>query len=274
MLRRLFSLVVLFVLLYLGLARPLGAQAPAFTQGYGADQPLQKGMIVRLKAADTSKVEPLSQKDIDRMHGVVVNANDAPVTLSSEGQKVFVATTGSYEALVSSQNGGIAAGDYVTISTLNGVGMRSGSKETLVIGRALTAFDDKSETLATATIKNSVGAERTIRLGRVMVDITIARNPLLKVEQPNLPEFLQNASEDIAGKPVDAPRVYIALVIFIITTAIAGSLLYGGARSGIISIGRNPLSRKLVIRGMTQVVIAGLIIFIVGLFGVYLLLKL
>jgi hypothetical protein len=45
-------------------------------------------------------------------------------------------------------------------------------------------------------------------------------------------------------------------------------------RSSMIALGRNPLSRKSILRGMFQVIITSIIIFICGLFGVYLLLKL
>ncbi len=271
---RLLALVALGVLIALGLLSPLGAEPTALTQGYNVDKPLQKGMIVRLKDGDATKVEPLSSGEIENMHGVVVNANDAPITLSGEGQKVFVATTGTYEVLVSTQNGPIKVGDLVTVSGLHGVGMRAGSEEAWVLGRAVTAFETGSTVLGTAEVKSSDGTSKSVQLGRVAVDITVARNPLVKATQPNLPEFLQKATETIAGKPVDAPRAYMALVVFIVTTSIAASLLYGGVRSGIISIGRNPLSKKMVSLGMMQVVLAGLIIFIIGLFGVYLLLKL
>jgi hypothetical protein len=60
----------------------------------------------------------------------------------------------------------------------------------------------------------------------------------------------------------------------VIAGAVSGSLIYSGIRSGMIAIGRNPLSKKSIVRGIIQVVIVGLIIFLVGVFGVYLLLKL
>lgn len=271
---RILAFAVLVILVALSLAGPLGAQPPAFTQGFGTDEPVQKGMIVRLKDGDASKVEPLSQEVMDKMYGVVVDANDAPLTLSAEGEKVFVANGGRYEVLVSSQNGNIAVGDYITLSVIHGIGMKAGTEEAMVIGRALDAFDEKSPLVSSTSIKDSAGGEREVRITRLQVDISVARNPLLKGKEPNLPDVLRKVSESVAGKPVEATRVYIALVVFIITTAISGSLLYGGIRSGIISIGRNPLSRKMIIRGMIQVIIAGLIIFIIGIFGVYLLLKL
>lgn len=262
----------LVTLVALSLVSPLGAQA--VTKGYGSDQPLQRGMLVQLKKDDATKIEPVSQKDMEKLHGVVVDPNDAPVTLSADGSKVFVATAGQYEILVADQNGAIAAGDYVTVSALDGIGMKAGTVEPIVIGRALAAFDGKSNVISTTDVKDSAGATRSVAIGRVKVDVLVAKNPLLRGERANVPEFLRKASQAIAGKEVSTVRIYLSLVVFIVCTIIAGVLMYGGVRSAIISIGRNPLSKKAIIRGMIQVILVGLTIFITGIFGVYLLLKL
>lgn len=268
---RLMALSALGLLIAVSLQHPLSAQT--VTQGYNSDQPIQRGMIVNIKKDDGTKIELSTTATIDHIHGVVVDANDAPVTLSNEGEKVFVATTGHFDVLVSTQGGAINAGDYITISGLDGIGMKSGSKETVVVGRALASFDGKSGAVSTTDVKDSSGATHSVNIGRVLVDVNVARNPHLKAPDANLPEFLQRASTAIAGKPVNPVRVYTGVVIFMVSTVIAGSLLYGGVRSAITSIGRNPLSRKSIIRGMLQVIVTGLIIFISGILGVYLLLK-
>jgi hypothetical protein len=269
---RLFALALLSLLVGLSIAGPISAQA--VTEGFNADAKLQRGMIVKVKKEDAKKVEPVTRESADQMHGVTVNANDAPVTLSDDGQKVFVATTGHYDLLVSDQAGAISTGDYVTISAIAGVGMKAGSKDAYVIGRALAAFDGKQNVTGASELKDSAGQTQKVNLGRVQVDITVARNPLLKGEDPNVPEFLRKATEAIAGKPVNAVRIYIGIVVFLISTLIAASLMYGGIKSALISVGRNPLARKRIIRSMFQVVVTGLIVFTIGLFGVYLILKL
>lgn len=270
--QRLLAVVALAVLVILSISQSLGAQT--LTQGYGTDGTLQKGMIIRIKDGDTSKAQPLAFDQADKMHGVVVDSNDAAVTLSADGEKAFVATTGRYEVLVSNQAGEIKEGDYIAISALHGVGMKAGDRDSMVIGRALAGFDGQNRVVGATKIKDSSGAERDVRLGRVLADITVARNPLLRNQSPNLPSALQRVSEAVAGKPVGAVKVYVSLIILSLTTIVAGALLYGGVRNGMISMGRNPLSKKLILRGMIQVVVVGLIIFILGLFGVYLLLKL
>jgi hypothetical protein len=268
---RVLALSGLLLLVVTSLQHPLSAQT--LTQGYGSDSQLQRGIMVQIKKEDPTKVEPVSQKTMDQMHGVIVDPNDAPVTLSADGQKVFVATTGHFDVLVSNQNGAIKSGDFITVSAIDGIGMKAGNAEPFIVGRALAGFDGKAGALSSTEIKDNTGGKRTVNIGRIEVDLGVARNPLLKGTEPNLPEFLRRASEAIAGKAVNPVRVYIGVIVFIVSTVIAGSLLYGGVRSGIISIGRNPLSKKSIIRGMLQVIITGLIIFITGLFGVYLLLK-
>lgn len=269
---RMLALIALGFLIVLSLSSPL--QAQTVSQGYGTDSQLQRGMIVQLKKSDTSKVEPLTYETIDQMLGVVVNANDAAVTLSSSDQRVFVANTGHYSVLVSDQNGTINAGDYITVSNLTGVGMKAGQVEPMVVGRALAGFNGRDNVIGETSIKDSSGASRKVHLGRVDTDISVSRNPLQKAKEPQVPQYLQRATEAIAGKPVNPLRAYLGVVLFVGATILAGSLMYSGIRGALISIGRNPLSKKSIIRGMLQVVLTGLIIFISGLFGVYLLLKL
>jgi hypothetical protein len=175
--------------------------------------------------------------------------------------------------LVSTQNGPLKAGDYITISAIDGIGMKAGSKEQFIIGRALGDFDGSINKVGTSKVKSSDGKSIDVTIGRVQADVLVAGNPLLKPEEANVPEVLRKAAEAVAGKPVNAVRIYMGLFVFIVSTIIAGILMYGGVRSAIISIGRNPLGKKSIIRGMFQVIITGLIVFISGVFGVYLLLR-
>lgn len=267
-LHRVIALAALVLLVLLSASGTGMLFAQAVTQGYAADGNLQRGMMVSIKEDDATKVQAVDTETSDKLHGVIVDANDAPVTLSAEGQKVFVATSGKYDVLVSNQNGPIKPGEYITISSLAGIGMRVDDHQPFVIGKALEEFDGKNGVASTAELDG-----RTIQIGRVQTDILVARNPLQKPVS-NLPDFLRRAAENIAGKPVNTSRVYLSTVIFILSTIVASNLLYGGVRNGIISVGRNPLSKKSIVRSMMQVIIVGITIFVSGIFGVYLLLRL
>lgn len=246
------------------------------TQGYGSTTTLQKGMIVMLDDKDPTKVDALTLATIAQMQGVVVSASDSAVSLSSNSnqQQVFVATFGLYDVLVSNQNGPIQTGDYITISSLGGVGMKADTNQSLVLGKAAANFEGTANVEGTATLTDSTGKHISVSLGRIPVQIGIAHNPLQQTLQNDLPGFLRRASQLIADKPVSSARVYLGMAILIVSAVLAGSMLYAGIRSGLVAIGRNPLARKTISRNIAQVIITSLIIFIIGIFAVYLLLKL
>lgn len=245
--------------------------AQAVTKGYGSDEKLQRGMMVAVKKDDTSKVEAINKDSLDRLKGVVVEANDSPITLSNEKEKVFVSTAGNNEVLISDENGPIQQGDYISISSLAGVGMKVGEDQSIVLGRALGKFEGKDDSIGTTAGTSG----KTVHFGRIQVAISINRNPLVKTaEGDDVPGFLKKIGTAIVDKPVSSVRLYLALVVFVATSIITGIIVYAGVRNTLISIGRNPLSKKTIYRGLVQIILMGLIIFITGLFGVYLLLKL
>lgn len=261
------------LILLITLSAKLPLEAQNLTQSYNSDQSLERGMIVEIDKSDPSKVKASSLTNISQMHGVVVNANDAPVALSTAGNKYFVAKNGQYEILVSNLGGKIAIGDYITISAISGIGTKAGIVEEAVIGKALEVFDGQANVIESSQVKNSAGKDIKVQIGRIKADIAVGRNPLQKAKDPNLPSFLKKAAEKIAGKEVSTVKIYLSALVFFVSSAVSFVLMYGGVRSGVISVGRNPLSKKSIVKSMLQVIVTGLIVFLLGLFGVYLLLR-
>ena len=246
-------------------------------QGYSADKPIENGTIVQLTGKDANRVKVSTQKELQNMFGVTVDRNVLPVTLSSDAleNEVFVAASGTYNVLVSTQGGSITSGDYLTLSAIDGVAMKAGTEEKTVFGRANGPFDGKGVTLGTATLKDSTsGTNKTVTLGTVAVTIDIKRNPNEKSTKADVPEFLQRIGQAIAEKEVSAIRIYISLAITAISLIAAIAVLYSGVRSGVISIGRNPMSRKSIFRALLEIILTSILILVIGLFAVYLLLKL
>lgn len=270
--RRLFAVALLLGLVIISLSRSLDAQT--VTEGFNSEDKLQRGMIIRTIKDEPSKIKAANKDTAKDIYGVIVSANDTPVTLSQEGQQYFVATVGHFDTLVSNQSGNIAKGDYVAISSIPGIGMKAGDTDPIVVGKALADFDPKKDIISTVKLKDSGGKEFEVSVARVQIQINVARNPLLKSKEPELPDVLKRITDTIAGKQTSPLRGYISLVVFILSTVAAASLMYGGVRSAVTSVGRNPLSKKSIMRSMLQVVVTGLIIFITGLFGVYLILRL
>ena len=253
--------------------------AQAVTHAYNTDTPIEQGMIVRLSEKDNTKVEPLKSQDITHMEGVVVAANDAPVALSAPDpnqQQVYVATTGSYDVLVSNQNGSIKKDDYITISSLDGVGMKADSNQSRIVGKALQNFDGQGNVIGKTSVKNASGQTIPISLGMVAVEISISHNPLEQKPQSMLPGFdtLQRVAGVVTDKQVGAVQLYLGLAVIVVAAFIAGSILYGGVRTALTAIGRNPLARGTITRGLIQVVITSVIILVIGITAVYLILKL
>lgn len=260
------------------LARVPNAGAQAVAQGYNSDSTLQIGMVVRLDPKDSSKIVPATQATADKIQGIIVAPNDVTVALSGNGsaQEYYVASSGEYRVLVSDQNGTIHSGDYVVMSSLSGVGMEVDDTQRTVVGKATQDFTGKGDgILSTTKLKDSSGKTHTVHLGYTVVSLNVAANPLQRqAEASGVPGFIKQASESVANKPVSFARAYISLGVLIVSAVIAGSVLYAGVKSGIVAVGRNPLARKSIMRNLLQVIFTSLIVFVVGIFAVYLLLKL
>jgi hypothetical protein len=246
-------------------------------QGYAADTPLDNGTIVQLANKDSNRVKIATQSDAQNMFGVAVDRNQLPLTITNEGlqNETFVAVSGTYNVLVSTQGGPIAAGDYVTLSSVNGVAMKAGTEEKTVFGRAGGAFDGKSITLGSAVLKDTTGkADKTVTLGSIPVTIDIRSNPNKKTTKVNLPSFLERIGIAIDEKQISPIRIYLSIAIMVVSVIAAIAIVYSGVRSGVISIGRNPMSKKSIFRALTGVILTSILILVIGLFAVYLLLKL
>jgi len=255
-----FGLAVI-VVFYLGSA---GVLAASFVEGFYSSQTLQPGLVVAIDKTSSKTVEPAPSGDTARIYGVVIDPSDAPITVGDQGQKVFVATTGQYNVLVSSENGVIKSGDYISMSATDGIAAKADARQDYVVGRALEDFNRKNKVLTTTSSGISVG--------KIAVSVNPTKNPLLSNDIA-IPKPLRRVGEAVAGKSVSAIRLYAALVVFLITLLVAASLLWVGVRSGMIAIGRNPLSRHSIVKGLVQVLAIDVLIFIIGVFGVYLLLR-
>ncbi len=244
--------------------------AQSVLQGYSSEEKLQKGMLVALKEGDEGKIVALTNETASRFKGVIVDKNDSPVTISSEDHRFFVATSGPYEVLVSNERGAITKGDYISVSSNPGIGAKTSENQEFVIGIATSDFGGGGEAVSTTE-----AGGRKASVGRITIDVAFSKNPNMKApEKDKIPDVIQKFSNTIAEKPVSNTRIYIASAVLLITAFITGTMLYGGVRNAIISIGRNPLSKGRIIKGLIQVIIMALIIFIVGVFGVYLIIKL
>jgi hypothetical protein len=249
----------------------------AVTQTYNADPSVQIGMLVRLKEKDGTTVTPLTSKEANSLLGVVVPKDDATIVITPgevKAQQVLVATTGTFSVLVSNQNGPVNIGDYLSVSALSGIAMKADENQARIIGKATSAFSGTSNVVGTVKLKDSAGRTKSVSIGRSSLDIKIAVNPLFQKNADFVPGFAAKIADSVSSKPVSVARIYLGMALIGTTAFVTAMLLYSGVRSGMVAVGRNPLSKKSIFRSLIQTVIAGLIIFATGIFAVYLLLKL
>lgn len=247
------------------------------TQTYNADPATQIGMIVGLKDKAGNLISPVNSDKLKNILGVVVPADNAKIVLTAESAKqkqVLVTSTGVVSMLVSNQNGQIKAGDPLTVSAVAGVAMKADDQQEMIVGRATSDFSGTSGVIGSIKLKDSTGKENSVSIGRVKADFRVTSNPLYQKSASHVPAFAAKAAEGIADKSVSVARIYLGMIILLVTAFVTAVVMFSGIRSGMIAVGRNPLSKKSIIKSLIQTVIAGLIIFLAGVFAVYLILKL
>ncbi len=237
--------------------------ADSVVRSFNGKGDIKPGQVVALVSTDKNTVELAPAGDPTRIYGVAVEQSAAPVTIQQAGQNVFVATGSAYPVFVSTENGSIVAGDYLSMSSSDGIAAKV-KGQTYVVGRATQNFDGKTGSLGS-------GKNGSV-IGKISVQVAPSKNPLLR-EDTGVPALLRKLGEAIAGKPLSAVRIYTALIIFIVMAALAFGLLWVGVRSGIVAIGRNPLSKHSIMQSLAQVIVASAVVFVGGLFGIYLFLR-
>lgn len=247
------------------------AASQLVAQGYAGSSTLQPGMIVQLGSKGANTVSVLSLNNISKMLGVVISASDSALTISqsTSSQEVYVSNTGEHNVLVTTQNGSISTGDYITISSISGLGMKADSNERVILGQAAGSFDGTHNVLSSSVLKTSSGQKKTVSIGMIPVDINIASNPLAKNGVKGVPTFLSNLTKFATNKSVSASRIYLGMLCVVAGLIIATSIIYSGIKNGFISIGRNPLAKKVIAVNILKVVLISLSIFAISLGAAY-----
>jgi hypothetical protein len=244
----------------------LFASGPALatlSQGFKASGSIATGSLVALDSSG-SGVVAADATNTDRLFGVAVPDSAAPLSLGSSGTgQVQVVTTGSTDALVSTEGGKIKIGDYVSVSSIAGVGQKVPAGVHRVIGTAQADFDGTGSDTAKRSITDSAGGKHEVIIGQIPVQIAVSTYTNSTGNQGyQVPIWLQRFSDALAGKAVNPIRIVIAGLILITTLISITVLLYSSVRNSIISIGRNPLSRGSVLRGLLEVI--GVVIVLMG----------
>jgi hypothetical protein len=248
--------------------------APALASlslGFATTSPIASGSLVSLDAKSSGSVVTANLTNVNRLFGVVVPPSSASLSLSGNGSgQVQVATSGTAEVLVSTAGGAINVGDYITVSSVAGVGQKVGTDTTRVIGIAQSDFSGTGAGVTQTTVTDGSGNKTQVSIGQIPVMINLSTYTSTAGKQSYVvPNWLQNLSNTVAGKAVSPIRVIMAGLILVAALASVTVLLYSAVRNSIISIGRNPLSRTSVLRGLLEVVGVAAIIMAVAAGAMY-----
>jgi hypothetical protein len=186
-------------------------------------------------------------------------ATSKPVLeLSSGGtHSVQVAVGGTAQVLVSDINGDVLVGDKIAASPITGVGMKAVSSAEIV-GTAQSSLG------SVPTVKRSVtdlaGKQTDVKVGLVPVSVNVEFYAASSGSALSafVPPFLQNLANAISGKEVSPLRVIVGLLVLLAGTVAVIIMLTTAIKSGIISIGRNPLAEGALRKGLIDVLLAAI----------------
>lgn len=161
--------------------------------------------------------------------GVVVKNPVLLLSDNSSGSPII--TSGEVSVNVTTKNGPIKVGDYISASSVPGKGARATISDLEIIGTAISSFPDTSLDVPLQTNK--------IYKGTVQVLFYRRTNPLIATVQqtPQSVEIGKNIIFHIV-------KYILATLVAVGTVAIAFKASGSSMRSGIISIGRNPLAKS------------------------------
>ncbi len=235
----------------------LFAAAPALaslSQGFATSAPVATGSLVSLDQKSSGTVAVADLNNASRLFGVVVPPSSASISLSGTGNgQVQVVTTGSARVLVTTAGGDIRVGDYISVSSVAGVGQKVGASSTRVVGTAQADFNGTGDGVTKRTIDDG-SSKREVAIGEIPVVISVSSYTATDgLQSYVVPNWLQHLSNTLAGKAVSPVRIIIAGLILVVAMVSISVLLYSAVRNGIISIGRNPLSKNGVLQGIFAV---------------------
>lgn len=241
------------------------AGSGAISQSYTTTSPdIAQGTLLSLTAAGSGAVEPAQAgTGATNLAGVAVQS--PLVELSNAGKNsVQVAVGGVAPALVSDINGAVAVGDKITISPLDGIGMKA-TQSGVTIGIAQASLH--SVHTVTKTVAGKNGHQVSVTIGLVPVAVNVTYYPAVQSGSLStiVPPVLQSAADSVAGRQVAPVRVLLAALALFLGFIITVVMVTTSIRSELVSLGRNPLARNTLLRALTDVLIAACGVLLVSL---------
>lgn len=191
------------------------------------------------------------------MFGVVVDEPLVVLRLLEEG--IPLISAGETTVNVTTINGPIVAGDYITSSTIAGKGEKSTRENEAVIGVALEAFPSPDDAV-------TVSDSGPVYSGAITVMLKVGHRVPVTAEKP--------VETGTQGRSVTGVNTLVANIIkYILSALVVGGSVYvafrnfgANLRDSIVSVGRNPLAKPAIQSMVVINTVLAIVISAVGLF--------
>jgi len=250
----LLKVIVLFLLLSFVFPKSLvRAQGVALSVPV-VDSDATNGDIV----SSTEKGYVLSSSAYDaNMFGIITETPAISFIPVSAQNTKSVVSTGTILVNVSTINGPIKKGSFITSSTIKGLGQKA-DKNGFILGVAAENYREKDPQKA----------------GKILVSLNIKYNtaPSNSVVRTNLLEFLKQSATAPYLSPLASLRYLLAAIISIAAFVFGFTYFGKVAQTGVEALGRNPLAAKIIQFSVVLHIILTVGIILVGLAIAYLIL--
>ena len=189
------------------------------------------------------------------LFAIVTSNPTAKFEVTGLDNPVFVLTSGKANVKVSSRNGNINEGDFVTSSEIDGLGQLA-TENGFVLGTALESYESGDGDA----------------VGKILISISIHPEIGLSSARSNLLQVIRQGATGAILEPLDSLRYLIAALV-VIASFVMGFVYFGRvARSGVEAIGRNPLASRIIQFNMILHIVMSIVIVLIGLAIAYLIL--
>ncbi len=237
------SLNFFIFLIFFSFVLKVGATSLSFSSYLPiVDKNVQDGQII----ISTPKGNVLSRTEYDpNIYGVVSNSSAIVFSGGNESGSYPIVTTGKTGVEVTAADGPIKAGDFITTSSIPGVGMKA-VKSGYVLGTAMEGYSGKG-------------------IGKIQVALNIHYATLNVNIANNLLDVFKLSSLATYEQPLTVFKYFVAALI-IFASFFFGFFVFGRVASkGVEALGRNPLASKMIQLGIiinvaitVAVILAGL----------------
>lgn len=209
------------------------------------DKNLKDGNII----VSTPKGYGLTSTPYDsNMYGVLTDSPAIFLQKTGDPTSKPVTHSGNAYVLVSSINGNIKKNDFITTSTVPGIGQKA-TRNGMVLGTALEDYTNSNQKIT----------------GKISVAVNPHFTASFADNKTNVLEILRNASDPTTLTQLTSLRYIIAAAIVLISFGI-GFVYFGRVTaSGVEALGRNPLASKTIQISLVFNLILMVVIVLVGL---------